>query len=134
MSREETPKAVTVNWAKWNAQERVSIRERIYRWLGQFDGFYTKPPLDERKRYFGEDLIKFNNDGFEVWFGTANQWHCFYRHDQFRRMVAWYLWQVTVVDWFGLRTWIWYKLLHRRVNRHRAAHEEKPLGDGGKNG
>lgn len=90
----------------------------LFRALGQHDGFYTRPSLDNRKFYFHtNNLVLFNNDGHEVWMGTSDNWSWHTTHPNFRRIVFWYLYQWCVVDWFGLRSWLWFKLLGRRIHR-----------------
>jgi hypothetical protein len=94
----------------------------IYRMIGQYDGYYTHPPMDDRKYYYNSyDLIKFNNDGHEVWMGSSDEWHWHAKHSEYRRIVIWYLYQWIIIDWFGLRTKIWFWLLRRKVNRERIA-------------
>lgn len=95
----------------------IDLEQRIYRLLGQYDGFYTHPPLDHRKKYFGTDLVCFNNDGHEVWLGTSDTWHVFYSHSVFRQICFWYLAQWIFIDWFGLRTFFWFKLLNRQCRK-----------------
>lgn len=73
------------------------------------------PPLSKSKLYLDNGkLICFNNDGHEVWFGTSDHWayHC--TKSEFTRFALWYLWTRIAHDWFGLRTWLWYKLLFRK--------------------
>lgn len=103
------------------SEQKKSFEEILYNKFGQYDWPYTHPPMDKRKLFFGEfdNLIKFNNDGHEVWLGNDNEWYCHYKHSEFRKMIYWYLYQYAIVDWFGLRTKIWFFLLHRRVNKNR---------------
>lgn len=95
---------------------RISLETRLYQWLGQHDGFYTHPPLDHRKLYIceGQEVVSLNNDGFEVWIGRLDKWHWHTNTKEFRQICFWYLRQWVFVDWFGLRSWLWYKLLHRQ--------------------
>ena len=91
--------------------------ERIYELLGQYDGFYTRPPLDERKIYLHEgtestDLAMYLNDGHEVWLGLADQWHWHYKRSDFWKIVRWFLWNEIFINWCGFRTFIWFKMLH----------------------
>jgi len=87
--------------------------EFLYRLLGQPDYPYVRPPKDRRHMYFSKDeLIEFNNDGLDVWIGNVNEWTFHTTHEQFRKVALWYLYQYAIVDWFGLRSYLWYKLLN----------------------
>jgi hypothetical protein len=99
---------------------KSKIENKFYEMLGQFDGYYTHPPLDDRKLYYNsEELVKFLNDGSEVWLGSRDSWYTHMRHKEFRKIVLWYLYQVILVDWCGLRSFIWYKLLGRKCKQTR---------------
>ncbi len=69
--------------------------------------------------------IGFGDDAHMVqaWSGFEGESH---EHDStvvyvpatvFRRMAIWYLWRWAVGEWFGLRRWLFYKRLHRKVAR-----------------
>ncbi len=96
---------------------RIDLETKLYRKLGQYDGFYTNPPLDKRKLYIDGMVISLNNDGFETWIGYPDKWAVHFRNDKFRTICFWALKQWIFVDWFGLRSWIWYKLLSRQCER-----------------
>jgi hypothetical protein len=64
-------------------------------------------------------VVMFLNDAFELGFGYPNEWHMIIRRKSFHKIMRWYLWNWVVFEWFGVRRWLWYKLLHRRVNRDR---------------
>lgn len=64
---------------------RPDLETRLYQFIGQFDGFYTHPPLHHRKLYVGDDLMMFLNDGFDIYIGTADKWTYSYRHKEFRQ-------------------------------------------------
>lgn len=88
--------------------------------VSQYDGFYSKPPMDHLKFYFNQyELISLNNDGGEVWFGRSDKWYFFMSHPEFRSVIFWYLRTWAFKDLFGLRTWVYYKLLTHECNRHR---------------
>jgi hypothetical protein len=102
-------------------KQRVDIETRLYQWLGQHDGYYTHPPMDRRKFYLpNNEIISLNNDGMEVWFGTMDKWHCFYRKELFVKISFWYIGLWIFKDWCGLRTKLWYSLLSRQVKRNRS--------------
>lgn len=107
------------------------MEEFIYKLLGQYDGFYVNPPLDKRKMYIDDKVICLNNDGFEAWIGTPNEWQTYFKNEDFRKVCFWYLRTWIFIDWFGLRSFIWYKLLHRKCERNiprdaTPIQEEKP--------
>jgi hypothetical protein len=61
-------------------------------------------------------VISFIDDGGWVGIGTPNDWHTTsIRPATMRRMAAWILWQ-WARDWFGLRSDIYYRALHRKVS------------------
>lgn len=101
------------------------IERFLYRILGQEDYPYVRPPLCGRKFYFTEDqLIKFNNDGHDVWLGSSDSWDWHCNHREFRRIIAWYLYQWVIIDWFGLRSKIWFFLLSRKIKRNNAVKDK----------
>lgn len=88
------------------------MRSRILRFVSQFDGYYCRPPLDMKKIRFGKrEVACLNDDGLEVWIGTLDEWQFHTDHREFLKICLWYLWMRTVIDWFGLRSWLYYKLL-----------------------
>lgn len=97
----------------------MKIEDFLYKNIGQFDGFFTHPPLDKRKFYFAKDeLIMFTEDGGEVYLGTSNNWDWHTKHKEFRKIVFWYLFQWAFVDWFGVRTHVWHWLLRRQISKY----------------
>jgi hypothetical protein len=53
------------------------------------------------------------NDGHELWLGTPNTWHVFYRAKDARRLAWFILWEWWAKGtWFGLKSKIWYWALH----------------------
>lgn len=99
---------------------RKSLEQRIYdalgtRWCGN-----TCPPGTNLRVELGPDYIaEVHNDGFEFWIGTRSEWawHCKAR--EARRMAWFILWTWwTRGTWFGLRSWLWYRLLARRIKRY----------------
>lgn len=78
-------------------------------------------PLDHRTMYYTDmncdHVVMFSNDAFELGFGYPDHWKMFIRRESFHKVMRWYLKQWAVSEWFGLRRWAYYKLLHRRVNR-----------------
>ncbi len=75
-------------------------------------------PLSNETFYRGERVAAIREDGFSVCVGTNDEWiYCFNR-DEFQAMALWYLRIWALKDWFGLRRWLWFKLLHRRCERY----------------
>ena|ERR1700676_243754 len=95
------------------------LTEFLYRRLGQIDEPYVHPPKDRRKLYFGNnEVISFNNDGLDVWIGHVDEWKFHTDHCEFRKIALWYLYQWSIVDWFGLRSYLWYKLLNIHISNN----------------
>lgn len=84
--------------------------------VSQYDGFYSRPPMDNLKYYYTNDeLICFCNDGLDVWFGSRDNWYHFMKHTEFRIVIFWYLKTWIFKDLCGFRTWLYYKLLNRKL-------------------
>lgn len=102
------------------------LADFIYKRLGpDWCGMPAPPP--HKVLYFQHDqggnvgavASTHPNDGAEVWLGTMNRWHCFYRMRDARRLAWWILWDVWAVgSWFGLRRALWYWALNVRCKRH----------------
>ncbi|MBP9839983.1 MAG: hypothetical protein KBC44_03355 [Candidatus Pacebacteria bacterium] len=79
------------------------------------------PPLTYRKMTYGEDgceyVVVFEEDSSALGFGYPDEWKLFIDRKNFHKVVRWYLKQWAWGDWFGVRRWLWYKLLHRKVER-----------------
>lgn len=96
---------------------RRTLEERAYSALGnEWCGNIT-PPMDHRSFYRGERVLSFVNDGWDIGVGTADEWIYIFRRDEFRWMVFTYLKAWALKDWFGLRSWLWFKLLTRKCAR-----------------
>jgi hypothetical protein len=53
------------------------------------------------------------NDGHDLWLGTPNTWHVFYKAKDARRLAWFILWQWWAKGtWYGLKSKIWYWALH----------------------
>lgn len=94
---------------------------KLYDLLGYRLVGNTVPPLDNTTLHYHDDGIHWvasiTEDAHEVGLGYYDEWKMFINRPQFHKIIRWYLWQWSVHDWFGLRRWLWYKLLHRMVNR-----------------
>lgn len=110
---------------------RLSLEQRVMNFAGGDEWRGKDVPPEARTVYYldgkevprgTEDawLIASNNDGFELWFGTAHKWY----HHMDQRAVH-ILLRYIVVEWFikarwlGLRRPIYYWALHRHVARFR---------------
>lgn len=105
-------------------RRRRSIEDRLYDGLGNKWGGNTTPPMDNRQYRYDRDgdsysVFSQGDDGGTMWIGYADEWKFHVELDRFRRIAAWTLWQWAWHDWFGVRTKLWYRLLHRKVNRYR---------------
>lgn len=88
------------------------------------------PPLRYKKltygrKWGGESIVSFENDSGELGFGYPDKWKMFIDRKDFHIIVRWYLKQWSWGEWFGLRRWIWYKLLHRRVEATMRANKRR---------
>lgn len=99
---------------------------RLYDVLGTDWCGGTGPPMSHlsldlpREEHDAELVAMILNDGFELWLGYPHEW-CFHMNRrQARALAFWYL-GLWVREWFGLRRWLWYRLLHRRVERYQQA-------------
>lgn len=102
-------------------RQRVGFEERLYQWLGQYDGvIYTDPPGDKLRMKGTDYVIKTSNDGYELWIGTMDEWRWHCRFPEARRLAWFILWTWwSKSTWFGLRRWAWYKLLTRQCDKTR---------------
>ena len=112
--------------AQASARRRRTFEEWLYDALGTEWGGNTNPPLD----LYGFDVpmeggtnpedkyvFRLTNDAFEVYMGYPSEWRFHMNRRTARKFVWWYLkWHV--FEWFGLRRWLWYKLLFRRVRNY----------------
>lgn len=101
-----------------DSPERLLYRLLSEKWCGN-----EMVPLDHRTLRVPNDgceyVFGFLNDSFEIGIGWPDRWHGIYRREVIHRFIWWYLRQWVFGEWFGLRRWIWYKLLNRRVNTSR---------------
>lgn len=112
--------------AQSKGRDRRSPEAWLYDLLGKRDhpDDMTGPPMDGRKFYWGEphdvcprdQVAAQTEDGAELWFGHVDEWRFHMPLKTARRMALWLIWN-WIKDLGGLRTWAWYRLLHRKVNR-----------------
>ena len=96
--------------------------------LGDEWGGLASPPGVSAELDFGEIdngrpmyvARTYCNDGHELWLGTPNHWHVFYRAKDARRLAWFILWEWWAKGtWFGLKRKIWYWALHIIVESYK---------------
>lgn len=100
------------------------LEDRLYELLGRDHCGSPGPPMDGRGFYWGgehpvckrDHVASQTEDGAELWFGHVDEWAFHMPLSTARRMAFWLVWN-WVKDCFGLRTRLWYWLLHRKVGR-----------------
>lgn len=106
-------------WSWW-AWERRLYHVLSEKWCGN-----DAAPLNHRTLYVDDDgcrrVFSFLNDSFEIGIGYPDRWHAIIRRPAIHKFIFWYLRQWAFGEWFGLRRWLWYRLLHRSCERTRAA-------------
>jgi hypothetical protein len=89
-------------------------------------------PLDWRTLHVDdqgcERVFAFLNDSFEIGIGWPDRWHCIIRREAIHKFIWWYLRQWIFGEWLGLRRWIYYRLLHRSVERFAKMQHASALG------
>lgn len=104
----------------------LRLAKWIHNKLGDDWGGSQAPPGVNAELDFGEIdngrpmyvARTYPNDGSDLWLGTPNNWHVFYRAQDARRLAWFILWDWWVVGtWFGLKRKIWYWALRIIVDR-----------------
>lgn len=107
-----------------NIKRAKSLEDRLFILLGDDWGGNPSPPgqnVNIHTRAADESGVERvfswgSNDGFVLGIGYPDQWHVFLN----RREATMLWWTITfraLSTWFGLRRWVWYRLLSRRVAR-----------------
>lgn len=100
-----------------------SLERWLYRLLAEKWCGNDMVPLDHRTLHANEQgceyVFSFLNDSFEIGIGYPNKWHCILRRETIHKFIWWYLRLWIFSEWFGLRRWLWYKLLFRSCDRQR---------------
>lgn len=115
------------SWLKrlwWKVAGHRSLEGLIYHGLSEHWGGNDMVPLDHRTLYITEKngcdyVFSFLNDSFDIGIGYPNQWHVILRRETIHSFIFWYLRQWVFGGWLGIRRWIWYKMLRRRVVGYR---------------
>ena len=118
---------------QWRQIRRArTIEDKLFIILGDDWGGNPSPPggnvtIRTKGREQGvEHVFSWqSNDGFELGIGYPDQWLAHLG----RKEAAWLWWTITLralSTWFGLRRWLWYQLLGRRVrvNRRGGVHQD----------
>lgn len=104
-----------------------SVVDWLYDWIGGEWGGNTDVPLSHESINFNsrdvEHVVMFLNDSSEIGFGYPDEWHTIIERKSFNKVIRWYLWKWAVFEWFGLRRWIWYKLLHMKCKKYESFKE-----------
>jgi hypothetical protein len=100
----------------------------LWHWLSDNWCGLDGPPLDH-KWYAVEEpgpkgrgtphVIGLTDDAACVSLGTPQTWAYSLHRAVWNKLVLWYLIQWGVLELFGLRRWLWYKLLSRRVKQNK---------------
>lgn len=111
---------IETRWQRWR---RFSFERWIYRRLSDHVTGSESVPLSwDSKRIMDrgtERVIAFCNDAHEIGIGYPDKWHVIMRREAFHKMIRWYLYEWIVREWLGLRRYLWYKLLFRRVSHYK---------------
>jgi len=115
---ESTRKQKILEKIKWFFSEQMLYSLLSEKWCGN-----DNPPLDHKSLTIKSDgineVIAFAEDAGRIGLGYPDKWHHTYRRKDFNKFIRWYLWQLIWYDMCGLRSFIWWKLLHRRCNKHK---------------
>ena len=104
---------------------KLKLENKLYHilstdWCGNDDVPLTYRRLKIKHDDGLEYVISFENDSFELGFGYPDKWLMFLGRKDFHKVMRWYLKNWAWGEWFGLRRYLWYKLLHRKVERTKA--------------
>lgn len=109
-----------------DANKAVSVgkhRRKLDQWLMDTFGRdwcgSSGPPTDNRKVYIHDGSVTrvfvTTNDGFEVGIGYPDEWHVIMRRKAALHLAC-FVFKIYLFDWFGLRSWIYYRALHHAVD------------------
>lgn len=114
------PQAAVSKHPRWDRLRNEGIEGLAYRLVSDENEHvplnWASITVDDQgcKRVFA-----FLNDSSEIGIGWPSEWHATIRREAIHKFIRWYLWKWGWGEWFGLRRWIFYKLIHRRVERMR---------------
>lgn len=103
--------------------KRLPLEDRLFDALGTEWCGGTHPPMDRMTLTVNgtergvEHVYAVGNDGFELWIGYPDKW-LFHTGRRGAKALTWFLIRWWVGEWFGIRRWLWYKLLTRRIARY----------------
>ncbi len=103
-----------------NRHRRRSLEALLFDLLGSSACGNTVAPCDWMALDGGlgpsAPYVQISEDGSSLWIGTANEWHLSMSRTEARKLALWVVFRWWIVgEWFGLRRWLWFRLLHRRV-------------------
>lgn len=130
VANQETKMRRFVNTFRGHWIENLFWRLLSEQWCGN-----DHVPLDHRHAKFddrGVDRgIAFVEDAHQIglFTGEGNTWDVIMTRTAFHKIMRWYLRQWIFGEWFGLRRWLWYKILHRRCSRYKFAYRIEPTQD-----
>lgn len=113
-------------------RQAKTLEDKMFILLGDDWGGVPNPPGQlTRVTYADTDGIEYvfsyrGNDGFELGIGYPEKWLTHLSQRAARRL-WWAITKNHLSTWFGVRRWLWYKLLSRQVNRHVARVASEPL-------
>lgn len=107
----------------YNKVKRFSLENFIYKILSEKYCGDNCVPLQGKTLYVNSHgcdyVFSFLNDSFEIGIGYPSRWHGIYRRECIHKFILWYLKNYIFGEWLGLRRYVWYKLLNRKVNKYR---------------
>ena len=112
-------------WRQWLDQPH-RVERALSHFAGQHgrDPWHGNPPMDNFTHTYrpfpgstDPHVVAIIEDGREVWLGTPHRWHHHMTRPQFHAIIRWYIHRHVFHDWCGLRTSLYFWLLHRRVGR-----------------
>lgn len=122
--------AYTDKHPRWARIRRFNFIDWLYDLIGSEWGGNVDVPLSHHSKTVNSKMesvdyvISFLNDSSDIGLGYPDEWHGIYDRKAFRKMICWYVWKSTVCEWFGLRRWIFYKLLIIKCDRHKVKKPE----------
>ena len=105
----------------------MRLEDRLFSLISSHPGGGDSAPGDwlrHRIRTYEEEdeyiTAYITEDGWSFWIGSKHEWWGSLSRFEARSLAWFILWTWWAkAEWFGLRRWLWIKLLHRRVERHK---------------
>lgn len=96
------------------------LRRKIWNSLfGDIPNNHESITITKNKdRWFEIPLVaSFVEDGFDIGIGSMDRWYILLERSALHKIILWYLWRWAWGEWFGLRRYLFYKFLKRRIER-----------------